>query len=146
MAYITQMELTDKMPLGDIVQACTDKSNQQSPEEVWEAICTGVAEDIDGLLAPRYSHPFPAPIHPRLKTAARWMTLESLYLRRGLYGEANPATSKADAERKALREIGSGKILLDATTPQPVAPAGSAGAATTETLTTKPSIAGRLLF
>lgn len=144
MAYITQIELTDKMPLGDIVGACTDKTNQQTPEEIWDAIQASVTEEIEGLLAPRYAHPFPEPVHPRLKTAARWITLETLYIRRGVYGEANPATSKADAERKALREIGTGKVLLDYTTPTPATPTGTASAATTEDLRTKPS-GGRMM-
>ena len=146
-AYITQLELTDKMPLADIVEACTDKDAVQTPAEIWTAICEGVSEEIDGLLAPKFTHPFPDPIHPRIKTAARWFTLETLYVRRGVYGEANPATTKADAERKALRDIGTGKVLLDAVGPLPTTPAASvAPMAATEDMTSKSAVAGRSLF
>lgn len=145
MAYITQMELTNAMPLTQIIEAVTDRSNQQTPSEVWDAIQEAVTEEIEGLLAPRYSRPFPDPVHPRLKTAARWITLETLYMRRGLYAEANPATPKADAERKALRDIGTGKVMLDVTGPLPTTPTGTtAAAASTEQMQTKPS-GGRLL-
>ncbi len=147
MAYITQMELTSAMPLKDIIAACADKSNQQTESEIWDAIQTAVTEEVEGLLAPRYarSEQIPETAHPRLKTAARWITLETLYLRRGAYGEANPATAKADAERKALRDIGTGKVLLDIQSPLPAMPtATTAAAASTEEMKTKPS-GGRLL-
>ncbi|MES2707131.1 MAG: phage protein Gp36 family protein [Verrucomicrobiota bacterium] len=144
--YITQQELTGVMPLEKIHDACSDQTSQQSPEEVWDSICATVSEEIDGLMAPRYAHPFPDPVHPALKTAARWITLEALYIRRGIYAEANPATAKADTARKSLRDIGSGKVLLDAVSPLPAAPAASiAPAAATEPMNTKPSCR-RLLF
>lgn len=135
MAYITQIDLVDKMPQADIIQACTDST--LTPTQVWDAICLGVSEEIDGLMAPRYARPFPDPVHPRLKTVARWLTLEALFIRRGLYGESNPATATANKERDALRQIGSGKVLLDVATPAPLAPTGTAAAATTEELNTK---------
>jgi hypothetical protein len=136
MAYITQLDLVDKMPQADIVQACTDST--LTPAQVWDAICLGVSEEIDGLMAPRYARPFPDPVHPRLKTVARWLTLEALFIRRGLYGESNPATATANKERDALRQIGAGKVLLDLATPAPQVPAAAAAAATTEELNTKP--------
>lgn len=146
-AYVTQLELTSIMPLEDIRDACADGAGEQTPEEVWDSICQSVSEEIDGLLAPRYTHPFPDPVHPRLKTAARWITLETLFFRRRMMGDANPATVKADAERKALREIGTGKVLLDATAPLPQAPAPSVAAAAVTTPTiTVPGSPGRLMF
>jgi hypothetical protein len=142
MAYITQLDLVDKMPQADIIQACTDST--LTAAQVWDAICLGVSEEIDGLMAPRYARPFPDPVHPRLKTVARWLTLEALYIRRGIYGEANPATATANKERDALRQIGAGKVLLDATSPAPRAPTGTTSAATTADLQSKPS-SGRLM-
>lgn len=144
--YITQLELTSFMPLKQIQEACQDRSGEQSPEEVWQSLCQAVSDEIDGLMAPRYARPFPEPAHPTLKTAARWLMLEFLYVRRGVMADANPATSKADAARKSLRDIGSGRILLDVSGPLPAQPAASvAPAAATESLITRPSC-GRILF
>ena len=131
-------DLSDKMPYAEIERALTDNDGNDAIG-VWGLIQTGVADEINGLLAPRYNRNTPDTLHPRLVTAAKWLTLETLFMRRGLYGEANPATSKADAERKALREIGSGKVILDAVSPLPLAPTGAAAAATTENLKTRPS-------
>ena len=137
-AYITQEELSSQMPLAEIVNACTDKDNQQSAEQVWDNITQAVSDEIDGYLAPRYVRPFPDPLHPKLKTAARWLSLEILYTRRGIYNDQNPATAKADLLRAELKDIGAGKTLLDILSPAPATAPANAPAAATEEMRTKP--------
>lgn len=146
--YVTQTELTDVMPMANIREACEDEAHEITPEETWRAICDGVADEIHGLLAPRYVWPFPEPVQPTVKTAARWLTLERLYMRRGMYGDANPAAKQAEKTRAHLAAIGAGKILLDAVAPLPAAPpAPLAPAAVTAPMLTRPArAAGRLVF
>lgn len=133
-AYVTREELTGRMPEEEITKGLTD-GGVSDPDAVWDALCQDVADEIHGLLAPRYSYPFPAPVQPTIKTAARTLTLYGLWGRRGLNGDANPVKEAAESARSHLRGIGSGKILLDATNgPQPAAlPAASTPLAITGT-------------
>lgn len=121
MGYITREELVGEMPLADIEAALTD-GGASDMETVWTSLGESVAEEIHGLLAPRYSYPFADPVQPTVKSASRTLTLYRLYKRRGLTGDANPMKEEANAVRAHLRNIGTGKFLLDASSPQPAAP------------------------
>lgn len=125
-AYITQADLAGDIPAETLLQALTD-GETSTPDEVWTAIQDSVADAIHGLLAPRYSYPFPSPVQPTIKDAARVFTLEKLYARRGLHGDGNPLNAAAGIMRSRLGSIGSGKILLDAGDPAPAAPPASRG-------------------
>lgn len=132
-AYITLEELTGEMPMTDIEAALND-GGASDPADVEAALHQSVADEIHGYLAPRYSYPFPEPVQPTVKSAARVLTLFRLYKRRGLSGDANPMKDEAADMRKHLAAIGSGKILLDSGSPQPAAlPASSAPKAVTGT-------------
>ena len=125
-AYITRAELLGEMPQEDIERALDDGGSADL-ESVWDALSQSVADEIHGFLAPRYHYPFDAPFQPTIKAAARTLTLFRLYKRRGVSGDANPMKEEAEAVRLHLRQIGTGKVLLDAASPQPATPAAGKG-------------------
>jgi len=125
-AYITREELTGRMPLEDITAALSD-GGSSDPDDVWEMLADSVADEINGLLAPRYAYPFAEPVQPTVKTAARTLSLYALFSRRGLNGDSNPMKDEAATIRAHLKNIGAGKILLDAGSPPPATPPAGRG-------------------
>jgi len=142
MSYLIQSDLYADMPQMHVEAALDDRPEAGSAGRAarmaaaWDAVLTSVGDEINGLLAPRYNYPHPEPLQPLLKTAARSLALEKLFNRRQMFGENNPARGAADAARTHLRQIGSGKILLDAGT-VPVVPSGTAAAACGDDLRSK---------
>jgi hypothetical protein len=142
-AYITKAELVGSMPLEDIEKALDD-GGSSDPEVVWAAVCQEVADEIHGLLAPAYSYPFPSPVQPTIKTAARTLTLFRLYGRRGLNGDANPMKEAADSTSAHLRGIGAQRIRLDLAGPAPAVPGAAAPVAVTGSGRVASATAGRM--
>ena len=142
-AYVTREELTGRMPMADIDAALTD-GGTSDPDTVWETLCQDVADEIHGLLAPAYAYPFPDPVQPTIKTAARTLTLYALYGRRGLNGDANPMKDQAESARRHLRDIGARRILLDLAGPDPKVPAASTPIAVTGAGSVASSVTGRM--
>lgn len=78
-----------------------------------DAIIGIVDNEIDGLLASRYSVPFSAPVPAMVANAALILTCDAVYRRNGAGGaESNPWANAADRVRDQLQAIASGSQTL----------------------------------
>jgi phage gp36-like protein len=129
MAYILQSDLDGKIPAQLLLQALDDNGDGLADDGVWDKIVLDVESAINSRLEGNYAIPLAAPIPAIISEAAKILAAEAVYLRRGLTGDQNPWVKQADAMRKRLEDIGSGKLpLTPATNPQ-----GPTGVVITET-------------
>ena len=111
-AYTTLSQVTAKLPLDFVTEALDDDRDGVIDAGVWEAVSNGAGEEVDGFLAMRYPTPFTEPFPAIVTTASLYFVMETLYDRRGITGEKNPYLTRAEAERKKLRDIGNGDTPL----------------------------------
>lgn len=129
MPYVIQSDLDGKIPAQLLLQALDDNGDGLADDGVWDKIVVDVESAINSRLEGNYAIPLAAPVPAIISEAAKVLAAEAIYLRRGLAGQQNPWVEQADAMRKRLEEIGSGKLpLTPVTTPQ-----GPAGVVITET-------------
>jgi len=129
MSYILITDLDGKIPAQLLLQALDDNGDGVADDGVWDKLVVDVESAINSRLEGNYAIPLAAPIPAIISEAAKILAAEAVYLRRGLAGDQNPWLKQADAMRKRLEDIGSGKLpLTSATNPQ-----GPAGTVITET-------------
>jgi phage gp36-like protein len=117
MAYTTQARLAALVAAEQMVRALDDDGDGVADAGAWEAVEAAAASQVDGRLGQRYGTPVAAPLPALVQEAADVFVAEILYLRRGLAGDANPWTARADAMRARLERIGRGEEPLTATAP-----------------------------
>lgn len=110
--YTTLAQVSAKLPTQFLTEALDDDRDSEIDPAVWEAVADGAAREVDGFLAMKYSVPFMGDLPAVVITASLYFVMETLYDRRGFTGEKNPYMARAEAERKKLREIGSGALPL----------------------------------
>ena len=129
MAYIVQTDLKGKVPAQLLLQALDDNGDGVADDGVWDEIIVDVESAINSRLEGNYAIPLAEPIPAIISEAAKILAAEAVYLRRSLTGDQNPWVKQADAMRKRLEDIGSGKLpLTPVTNPQ-----GPTGVVITET-------------
>lgn len=142
--YTTQTEVLGKLPKSKLDDALldeddeitTDEEKAEKREQVWNSIAEGAAMEIDGYLAQQYTVPFSDPVPALVKAASLIFVLETLFQRRGYYGDENLYTTQASGWRVKLDLIGKGKEPLQA---------GTTKAIHTITITSLPCRAGSRL-
>lgn len=112
MQYVEKVDLHGFLPPQFVVEALDDNGDGQVDEDSWAAVQKAAVQEVDGILGQRYKTPFKHPFPSIVTHAARIFAAEQLYARRGMAGDKNPWTARADEERKKLRLIAEGKAPL----------------------------------
>ncbi len=108
MPYTTQAEIEASIPPQFLRQALDDDGDGSADPGLLDQIILNASSEVDAFLGQRYSTPFTSPFPAVVATAARIIVLESLYLRRGMSGDANPWEARAKQIRVRLSRIGKG--------------------------------------
>lgn len=117
MAYTSQAEIEALLPPAFLTEALDDDRDASADSGLLDAVIQAAGDEIDGLLSPSYDVPFTdTPLPALVRSAARILTCEALWLRRGHSGDANPWTSRANDVRRRLEDAGRGDVALTATT------------------------------
>lgn len=111
--YTTRQDVLAHIPEAFLTQALSDDpaSEGESPG-IWESIQAVAEAEVDGYLGARFAVPFADPVPDVVRMACLMILLETLYSRRGSYGDANPYTARAEAVRSKLGRIGKGEEPL----------------------------------
>ena len=104
-AYIQIEDLGADIPAKFLTQALDDNGDGAADVGAWDLVATTASEDVDAYLEGRFAVPFVAPVPALVKSATRVFALEKLYAKRGVTGNANPWTKKADGLRELLTAI-----------------------------------------
>lgn len=112
MAYCSYNDIAALIPPDFLVQALDDNGDGAADDGLFDTI-EGLAEDdINAFLGVRYALPLDQPYPPVVVSAARALTCEKLYDRRGIGPDKNPWTAKANAARAVLKAISLGETPL----------------------------------
>lgn len=114
MAYIVESDLYAYISKEDINPFIDDDGDGVADTSRLDQIIATAQLQVDGRLAPIYTVPI-SPTPTLCKIATVIFTCEALYARRITPDRANPFKDQADAMREQLKEIGAGKLPLDAT-------------------------------
>ena len=112
MPYITQADLATLIPADFIIQALDDDSDRAADAGAWDAVEAEAAQAVDAYLEQRYTLPLATPVPSLVIQSAKIFACEILMQRRGLIGDKNPFTARANRLRTQLDEIASGEREL----------------------------------
>lgn len=111
-AYLIPDQILGQIPAEWRADALVDTAGESTPDQVWAEIQDAVNDDIAGELMPAYALPDPAsdpdavPLLRKVRSAARLVTLATLYRRRGVTDTDNPWAKSASDVMKDLRALG----------------------------------------
>jgi phage gp36-like protein len=131
MAYVTQAQIETAIPAQHLVEALDDDRDGSADAGLLDSVIAQASQAVDAFLSPRYDVPFDDPAPSPVAESAFVFVCELLYQRRGLHGDENPFTERADAWRKKLEAIAKGEGQLEVDEEGSSTP----GAAITETAT-----------
>ena len=114
MAYSTQAEVEAVIPARFLTDALDDDESGTADTGLLTAIFGVVDTEIDGMISPSVTVPITGTVPQTIRTAATVLTCETIYLRRGITGDANPWTERAKDTRDLLERIGRGEVSIDA--------------------------------
>ena len=136
MAYLTESDLTAKIPPQTLLEALDDNGDGVADDDLLDSIIASAAGEIDGQLSGRHAVPFTGDIAPRVKHACLIFVLEMLYERRGWTSEngRNPWSGKARDLRSQIKDVAMGT--------RPLFPASDKGAKNTSYIGEDSKIAG----
>ncbi len=117
MSYISQADLSAEIPADFVLQALDDDGDGVADSGVWDQIAAAADRAVNAYVGRRYGVPVTLdPLPDVITQAALIFACELLYQRRGLHGEKNPFTKRANGWRDALDRIAAGKESLTVTT------------------------------
>jgi phage gp36-like protein len=129
MSYITREEIQNEIPALHLTEALDDDRDGVEDAGLFDALVAQASLQVDSYLASVFTVPFTGTTIPSTVRQAAYLFLgELIYARRPHVSAKNPFTDRADAMRKRLELIGTGKIAMDYAT----TPSQSPGAAITE--------------
>ncbi len=111
MPYTTEADIAALMPPQHLLQALDDDSDGVADDGLLDTIIAAADNTVDSYLGARFEVPRPDP-EPIVKRASLVFVLETLYLRRGISGEANPHAAEAAKLRTKLDALGRGEGSL----------------------------------
>lgn len=111
-AYTTQSEIEASIPPAYLRQALDDDADGAADDGLLGQVIANASNEVDAILGQRYTVPFSSPFPAVVAAATRIFVLETLYLRRGHSGEANPWEARAKDIRARLSRIGKGEEPL----------------------------------
>lgn len=129
MPYLTRQQLETEIPALHLKEALDDDSAGGEDQDLFDAVAQQASDAVDAFLSSLYPTPFADPAPAAVKQAAFVFCGELVYARRGVKGDDNPFTARANEWRTTLKLMGSGKLPLDAN----ITKAFNPGAAITET-------------
>ncbi len=100
------------IPADFMVEAFDDNKDGQPDAGLFDLLAAGVNSTIEGMLGGRFKTPFAEPLISIVKDAARIITCERIYKRRGVPDETNPWSKDANAVRARLTRIATGQDPL----------------------------------
>jgi hypothetical protein len=110
--YIIQDEMEGMIPGEYLHQALDDNTDGHDDAWIWDKVLRQAEERVHMHLAQRYTTPLPSPYPDIVLYAVKVFSAEALYLRRGMSGDSNPWTKRAEALDKKLSAIGNGEEPL----------------------------------
>lgn len=113
MPYITKADIAAKIPHQHLVEALDDDNDGQVDPGKMDEVLADASDAVDAILGQRFAVPFEKPTKLIIQ-AAKYFCLETLFERRGYFGENNPFTTRANSLRSKLTKIADGQ--------QPLAP------------------------
>lgn len=115
MPYVAQADLGTLIPPEQVIEALDDDGDGLADAGRWGEVAADASEAVDAYLERRYSLPLPEPVPAIVSQAARIFAAEILHQRRGLHGDKNPLTKRADDFRRRLDRIARGEDALSFT-------------------------------
>lgn len=120
MSYTTQARIETAIPAQHLVDALDDDGDGMADAGVLTEVLASAAGAVDAFLAGLFAVPFV--VVPAVASEAAFVfACERIYDRRQVL-EKNPWRDQAEGWRERLREIGSGKLPLDAALERSFAP------------------------
>ena len=117
MAYAQLSDLAGLVPSEFLTQALDDVNAGVIDDTLFAQIQTDVQNAIDAILGTRFSVPFVPDSNGNLPAfvfnAAKKLTAEQLYKRRGVADEKNPWTKECDNLRALMKAMALGQAPLD---------------------------------
>ncbi len=127
--YLTRQRLETLVPPPTLLQALDDDRDGIEDAGRFDAVADLVAEEIHGLIAPRYRPPLREPVPGIVTRAAAVFAAEMIFQRRlHASDDRNPFAAQARELRRRLEAIGQGNADLYA----PDAPSQAHGAVIAE--------------
>lgn len=123
--YCNQADITneiDAINLAAMTQDFPSGDGTGINTTVLNNIILMASNAVDAQLASIYSTPFSGNIPAKVKESCIVFSCEALYARRLTPDRENPFKSRADIWRTQLRDIGAGRIPLDANFPRQFTP------------------------
>lgn len=111
-AYITAAELRAVIP-DEYRDAALADSGQAPDPGLLQAVIQAASDEVDALIEGRVHLPIPDPIPKKIKTAALYIALEALFIRRNTAIPESTA-NKITFWRSWLSKIGAGELRLEA--------------------------------
>lgn len=102
-----------EIPEPVLRDALDDDGDGQADAGLLDQIIVNASDEINGLIGGRYTTPLVTPPSV-VKRAALVFSCEAVYRRRRNGDDQNPYRKTADALRQVLKDIGAGKLSLDA--------------------------------
>jgi hypothetical protein len=121
MAYVQLSDLAGSIPADFLTQALDDDGDGVADTGVFDGIASDVGNTIDGYVGLRYSLPLVPDFTlypntygypPVVTSAARVLSLDQLYKRRGTTDDKNPWSAQAGQIRTLLKAISLGQSPL----------------------------------
>lgn len=114
MSYVTQQQLETEIPAPHLADAVDDDAAGGADADKLDAILQKASDAVDAFLSSIYPTPFADPAPAACREAAFCFAGEMVYARRGVSSDSNPFSKRANDWRETLKQMGAGKLPLDA--------------------------------
>jgi hypothetical protein len=116
MGYVNRAFVRANIAPVDLLRALDHNNDRVEDTDAFDESDAAASNSVEAILSAIHTTPFTAPIPPLVVEAATIFFCESLFSRRGVYGDSNPFKVRADELRETLRSVASGGLMLDAST------------------------------
>ncbi|MBP7430718.1 MAG: DUF1320 family protein [Candidatus Hydrogenedentes bacterium] len=114
MGYVNRAFVRANIAPVDLLRALDHDNDRVEDTGAFDESDAAASNAVDAILSAVHTVPFTAPIPALVVDAATIFFCESLFSRRGIYGDQNPFKARADEMREVLRSVAEGARLLDA--------------------------------
>lgn len=114
MSYVTRQQIETEIPALHLKEALDDDSAGGEDQDLFDAVAQQASDAVDAFLSSLYPTPFAEPAPAAVKQAAFIFCGELIYARRGVSGDDNPFSKRAESWRSMLTKMGAGELPLDA--------------------------------
>ena len=114
MGYVNRAFVRANIAPVDLLRALDNNNDRVEDEGAFEESAAAASTSVDAILSAVHSVPFAAPVPALVVEAATIFFCESIFARRGIYGDQNPFRSRADELREILRSVADGSRMISA--------------------------------